>query len=618
MCGISGAIALRRGATINRAAIETLAGRLAHRGPDAVGFAHEEDFSFAARRLAITDPTPQSNQPFWDEERSVTLVFNGEIYNHHELREELSGHGFGFRTNSDTEVFLVTYRHWGADCLSRLNGMFTAVLFDRRSHSFMLIRDRIGVKPLYYAVIKDLLVFGSEIKAVIGYPGFCPRLAPEAIIRFLRFRYVPFGDQYYRSLRKLAPGHTLHVNGAHIEERCYWDVPTEAAQLESDPAVISHLIGSSAKLQMRSDPPPVLFLSGGVDSSILALHAGTNGTSNIAEAFTAHVPGAAYDETSAASEVASACNLIHHVVPISPISSLDAARTLIHIKDQPLGMHNELAMAALAREVAKTSKVVICGEGGDELFAGYTRIFQYPFIFLRRRAFGASADAGFLSDPFWHFVLERYFYTPDVQLAETLQPEFQPLLCDEELADWVRRLACIKSLSRFQQLSYFFMKLHLPGLLEMIDATTMAASIEARVPYTDHKLVEAVSALPQTQKLRWRSPLHAMAAAILPHRLWSGICDEPKAVLADAYRAKLPPFVFTQRKKGFPTPLGRWLTDNDEVGSLLFRQGSRLHEFFRADRLWEWYSRFAQHPDDTFGRRVWLLTNLALFLETAL
>jgi asparagine synthase (glutamine-hydrolysing) len=613
MCGIMGAIALKPGGVIDRGAVERLVDRMVHRGPDSRGAVHRVAFSFACRRLAVTDAVPRSDQPFSDAENRITMVFNGEIYNYRNLRQELCTHGAAFRTCSDTEVIVEAYKQWGVDCLSRLNGMFAFALYDEQSQSFLVARDRVGIKPLYYAVFDDLLVFGSEIKAVAGYPGFrCERTA-EAIVRFMRFRYVPFGDQYYKGLKKLAPGCLLSVAGARVEARRYWDVTLGQAPVDAGAERVSGLIADAVSSQVPSDAPASLFLSGGIDSSILALHA-----REVAPlwAFTAQVPGPAYDESDAATKVADFTGMKHCTVPISPALELEQIRQLIEVKDQPLGMHNELAMAQLASAAAKHGKVALCGEGADELFGGYSRMFRSPFSFARHAALHRKSGHGHTDESFWRYVLSSYFYMPDQELQALLRPEFHNCLHDEELADWIRT-TCAQSghVNRFQQICYFFLKLHLPGLLEMVDAATMSASLEARVPYTDHLLVELAFALPARRKLKWRSPWHAAAATALPLRWWSGIFDIPKAVLREAYYHRLPPAVFDTIKKGFPIPLGRWLSQNDEAMDLLLRRGSPLHEFFSPDALHAWHSRHLAQPDDSVGRRSWLLINLALFLE---
>jgi len=613
MCGIAGAIALKPGINIDYAAIERLVDSMAHRGPDSRGAVHRAAFSFACRRLAVTDAVPRSDQPFSDAANRITLVFNGEIYNFRGLREELRAHGAVFRTYSDTEVIVEAYKQWGVDCLSRLNGMFAFALYDEQSQSFLIARDRVGIKPLYYAVFNQLLVFGSEMKAVIGYPGFrCERTA-EAVVRFMRFRYIPFGDQYYKGLKKLPPGCLLSVAGARVDARRYWDVTLGQSPIDKSAESVADLIADAVCLQVPTDAPASLFLSGGIDSSILALHA-----REIAplRAFTAQVPGPAYDESETATEVADFTGVEHCMVPISPALSLEPIRQLIEVKDQPLGMHNELAMVQLASAAAAHGKVALCGEGPDELFGGYSRMFRSPFSFARRAVLERILGQNYSDESFWQYVLSRYFYMPDHDLQALLRPEFHQYLQDEELSDWIRTM-CGRSgrANRFQQICYFFLKLHLPGLLEMVDATTMSVSLEARVPYTDHRLVELAFALPAWRKLKWHSPWHAAAAMVLPVHWWSGVFDVPKAVLREAYSHRLPPAVFNTIKKGFPIPLGRWLSKNDEAMDMLLGRSSPLHEFFSPDSLRSWHRRHMAQPDDSFGRRSWLLINLALFLE---
>lgn len=611
MCGILGAIALKGESKVDTAAIDKLAMRLLHRGPDSGGFAHEASLSFACRRLAITDPGARSDQPYVDNDGVIVLVFNGQIYNHNALREEMRSQGVRFRTRSDTEVIAEAYKRWGPECVHRLNGMFAFALYDRRSDFHVIARDRLGIKPLYYAEINGVLIFGSEIKVVSGYPGFKGSFSTEAAIRFLRFRYLPFGDQYFKGLHKLPPGHMLLVRGGQVTLHCYWDLIL-GWEDERPAQDIADLIESSVTLQMQTETPLSLFLSGGVDSSILALYLAQAPVKVVA--YTAVIQDADYDESQLAAQVAHRAGIQHKLVSIRRITTLEPVRQLIRVKDQPLGMHNEMAMAELASEAVQHGKVVLCGEGADEIFAGYARMFRFPFTFARHVLARGRSDNQCVDDPFWQYVLDRYFYMPDTVLMKLVRPEFRDNTADEELSKCIARVAASRS-TRFQQLSYFLLKLHLPGLLEMVDAATMSASLEARVPYTDHRLVEVAFALPSFNKLKWRSPFHALAAAFLPLGYWSGKFDTPKAILQECFAPQLPEKVFLQAKKGFPVPLGKWLSDNEEVRDLILRADSPLHQFLLPDRLREWYRMGCAEGNDIFGRRLWLLINLGLFLE---
>jgi asparagine synthase (glutamine-hydrolysing) len=618
MCGILGVVALDLGAELDRDAVERLTDGMAHRGPDGRGVVHASGATFGCRRLAILDRHPRANQPLWDVTGRYLIAYNGELFNYRELRAELRQSGAVFRTDSDTEVVLESYKAWGRACPDRFEGMFAFGVFDAQTRRVFLARDPLGIKPLYYATVGGAFIFASEVKAIVGYPGFRRELADEAAVRYLRFRYVPFGDQYYRGLHKLEPGHSIVVDGRAVAKEAYWDLGRGSEEVDLSADEIRALIDTAVRPQLHAEVPVALLLSGGLDSSILAWHA-RDTLSAGAGAFTAQVTGRDYDESGVAADVASRLSIPHTVVPISPIVSLDGARRLIGVKDAPLGMHNELAMAEVSAAVGARAGVLLCGEGADELLAGYPRIYQSELAFSRELPAAASDTRGGDSpvvDPFWRFVLDRYFYMPDRDLVSLLRPELTPLLDDEELYARIERCCQAHRGDRFRQLSYFFARYHLPGLLEMVDAATMASSVEARVPFAGRRFAEATFRLPRARKLRWRSQLHHVIARMLPPRLWSEVCDESKAILRDAYECRLPPIVLTRRKMGFPTPLGGWLARNDEARGLMLSSASPLARYFEPAKLRTWYNLHIATEDDRAARCLWLMINLGLFLES--
>jgi asparagine synthase (glutamine-hydrolysing) len=632
MCGVLGAVALSSGARIDQHALEALLMELRHRGPDAEGVVAGQGFWLGHRRLSIIDLDARANQPMADRAGSVWVSYNGEIYNFREIREALVRLGREFRTESDTEVLVEAYHQWGVACIERFNGMFAFALYDTRTRELLLVRDRLGVKPLYYWIGPEILLFSSELKGIIKYPDVKRRLNLAAVSSFLSYRHVLGTETYFEGVRQLEPATYLQLRNGQYRIRRYWQLtpgPTRVAAEEAR-RELRRLIAMSVRQMALSDVPIAALLSGGIDSSIIVRELSRQVSP--LKCFTARFEAAAYDESGYACEVAQWCGVDHQLVAVDPTSHLELVSHLIRKKDQPLGMHNELAMYLLAREVAKHAKVVLCGEGADELFAGYGRIYRAPFDhrraralrrwpgWLRRRALrrlGIGEADGERDE--LDFFLSRYTYFPcEEKVALFTDPMAAAVDGDCALRDVVRkRFAELEPASFFDRVWLTFVTLHLPGLLLMVDATHMAVSVEARVPFLDHRIVEAAFAMPESEKLRWRSLSHRLAALTEPVATFSEIRDRPKAVLRELYGRELPASVLTRKKMGFPVPLDQWLTGplRGAVERSLFHAEARLHDLVDRRRLAAWYDAHRASPDDAFGRKLWLLLNLELFLQ---
>ncbi|HEU5319710.1 MAG TPA: asparagine synthase (glutamine-hydrolyzing) [Methylomirabilota bacterium] len=632
MCGVLGAVARSPGGRIDHAALAAMLPRLRHRGPDAGGAVAGAGFWLGHRRLSIIDLDDRANQPMADGTGAVWLTYNGEVYNFAEIRRTLGQLGHAFTTQSDTEVVLEAYCRWGIACLERFNGMFAFALYDTRTRELFLVRDRLGVKPLYYWVGPETVVFCSELKGVVDYPEVKRRLDLSAVSSFLSYRHPLGTATYFEGVCQLEPGTYLHVRDGRCRRQRYWSLRPGAGRAGGAEAHqrLRRLISASVRRMAVSDVPVAALLSGGLDSSIVVRELSRHVAG--LTCFTAKLAEAEYDESAYAAEVARRCGVEHRLVPVDPRTHFELLPHLIRLKDQPLGMHNELAMYLLAREVGKHAKVVLCGEGADELFAGYGRIFRAPFDHrraralqwlpgpLRRRALRrlglTPADAGRSEVEFF---LSRYTYFPaEEKLALFTDSMASAVEGDAAVREVIRgRFAELETGSFFDRIGLTFVTLHLPGLLLMVDATHMAASVEARVPFLDHEVVEAAFALPASDKLRWRSPLHLLAALLQPAAAFSEVHDRSKSVLRDVYAAELPPATLDRRKMGFPVPLAAWLTGplGESVRRRLFHRETRLHALVDRRRLGQWYHDRCGAPSEAFGRQLWLLLNLELFLR---
>jgi asparagine synthase (glutamine-hydrolysing) len=537
MCGICGVITFGPGAEpVGEPTLRRMADTIRHRGPDDDGYFVSPDghVGLGFRRLSIVD-LDTGEQPMSNEDHSVWLIFNGEIYNHADHRPGLQARGHRFRSRSDAEVILHLYEEYGSDCIHHLRGMFAFALWDSRRHRLLLARDRIGVKPLYFAALPHALLFGSEIKALFGHPGVTPRLNEDALSLYLTFAATPAPRTLFEGVQKLPPGHLLIVDtetGQRSLER-YWQPlpdPDELAVRRSPEEYVERLetlVRESIRLRMMSDVPYGAFLSGGVDSSLnVALMAEL--ADRPVSTFSVAIDGdAASDELGFARGVAERYGTRHHEVVIGERDFVDYLPQLVWHQDEPLADPVCVPLHALSEAARKSgTKVVQVGEGADELFAGYTsyafftdfhrRMWQpYQLVpgFVRRIvARGAkhvlSLDRADVLDRaaqpgelFWGGAIpfynahKRALFGDDLSLLRDGPDAVDRLYSDVDTA--------VPGASQLDRMIGIELRQRLPELLLMrVDKVTMGSSLEARVPYLDHKLVEFALAMPGAVKYR--------------------------------------------------------------------------------------------------------------------
>ncbi|WP_027575584.1 asparagine synthase (glutamine-hydrolyzing) [Bradyrhizobium sp. WSM1743] len=626
MCGICGFIGRITDKSVTERNLARCAQTLAHRGPDASGSCVTSSFAFAHRRLAIIDPDPRSNQPFLDEELGLTVTYNGEIYNYRHLRQDLLRRGYRFRTESDTEVLCKAFACWGIDSVERLRGMFAFAIYDQNTGTAFLVRDRLGIKPLYYAQADNGFVFASQASAILQWPSVRSKLDPVGLSSFLSYRAV-FGERtLFADIRKLPPGTWLKITAQSHELTRWWD----PARLDNgdDCSSLETLIGSAVEEHLLPHTPVAALLSGGLDSSILAFELSRH-SSHKPTCFTGVVCGGLYDESPYAVEVAKSLKLAHVLVRLPGATSLDVVKRLTALRSHPVGMHNEAAMYLLARAVAHSHKVLLTGEGADEIFLGYSRIFRLSFDVRRQALLTALPDVigrparrhlglpKFQASEF-EFFLGRYTYFPQSEkLALATSAWRKDIAYDAELIDWMNHAYHSGGATPVERIRQFFVRHHLPALLEMVDNTTLAAGVEARVPFTDHRIVALALRMSFSEHLRWKHAFAPFQAAFTSIEKFSETLDVSKAVLRTLYRDRLPASVITRKKLGFPLPLGKWATDPSSAPfrDLIFKESPAIADYLDVGALRRWYERRSQAANDAFGRQLWLICNLEVFLR---
>jgi asparagine synthase (glutamine-hydrolysing) len=625
MCGICGIFHPDRPQRVSRDALEAMNEKITHRGPDDDGFLVEENVGLAMRRLSIID-IQTGHQPISNEDQTVWIVFNGEIYNHRELRKDLEPRGHCYRTKSDTETIVHLYEQYGDHCVKYLRGMFAFAIWDRSKRRLYIARDRLGIKPLYYYYDGKTLLFGSEIKAILVHPALKPEFNRGTLAEYLAFGYVAGAQTMYAGIRKLLPGHILTLDErGQLETTQYWDldVKVDDGNRPSEYYVSRYreMLEECVSSHLMSDVPLGVFLSGGLDSSAVAALT-TKLRKEPIETFAVGYGEEAYSELPYARTIAAHLKSKHHEVQLSRDEFFQTLPRLIWHEDEPIVWPSSVALYFVARLAREKVTVVLTGEGSDETLGGYAR---YPWTLLNTRmdsvyrALTPSAlrdllrkviNAGLLSattkrqlehtflvrdGASWPSFYFDNFYSAfsSAEQDELLTPEARRSCGDAysgSISYWDR-----SSGDLLHRLLYTDIKTYLVELLMKQDQMSMAASIESRVPFLDHVLVEFTARIPAKYSTK------GMAG---------------KCILKSAVADLLPGAIVHRRKMGFPTPWAYWLAGPqlEELERFLLEPRTLERGLFRGEIVKRF---FAEHLAGTrdHGNRIWRLLNLELWLR---
>lgn len=596
MCGINGLLS-KKGINNIRFRIDKMNTSLAHRGPDADGVYISSDnrLALGQRRLAIIDLDVRSNQPFVLNKGGNVLVFNGEIYNYIELRNELE---YSFQTKSDTEVLAAGIQQMGIEWIKKCNGMFAFCYFDKSSHRLILGRDRFGIKPLYYYVDKEVFVFSSEIKGILNSGLVRTEFNEDVIDEYLGNRYIREPYTFFKNIYQLPAGHYLSVSeDLEISFSKYWNLPKEF-NMESkydENSVCEKFkeeVNKAIKRRMMADVTVGAYLSGGVDSSLISAVTSMASDKPI-NTYTIGFPE--LNEFEYAKLVAEQYGTNHHEIVMDEVNYFDMMNEIIKYKDSPLGVPNEIPLAQMSKVLKKDITVVLSGEGADELLGGYGRIFRSPFDYI-------NIDKDCDKD-FYHYFIDKYEYVP-----REIRDKY--LCCAHPLRDEYDKQIRIEFSNKKNEENVFrfFHKYHVKGLLQRVDITTMYASVEARVPFLDHELVEfCYKNVPYNLKLKWNSKEEERLAKSKHASWYSEVLDKPKYLLRRYALEMLPEVVITRKKTGFPVPLNDWFPELEKMAKELLRGST----WFREDALEELCKDCK--ANERFGQLIWMFLNIEIF-----
>jgi asparagine synthase (glutamine-hydrolysing) len=563
MCGIAGIIHCDPSRPVSPEMIERMCDTIAHRGPDDFGHYVAGNIGIGMRRLSIID-LATGRQPITNEDRTIWVVFNGEIYNYRELRTELESKGHEFRTTTDTEVLVHLFEELGENCVQRLRGMFAFAIWDARKRTLTLARDRLGIKPLYYAQTSEGLLFASEIKALLAHPGISRDLDPQALAEYFTHLCVPGNLSIFKAIRKLSPAHVLVYRQGKMELRRYWHVQPNPDHRRTEGEWMEELRGllrDAVESHLVADVPVGAFLSGGLDSGALVAlmaHASAEPIRTFTVGFTTE--SGRFDERLPAKTIANRYSTLHHEC----LLEADVADVLPRIAsafDEPFADSSAIPNWLVCHETARHIKVVLSGLGGDELFGGYPRYVglelskQYQRIGRGARSAIAKLvqnlpdgdGSSYFSDRVKRFVAasemtltERYrsFTAAFCDVREILHPDIRPSL-DLKNSHYNHIVSALSICDPLDLGLFADLYSYLPDdILTLTDRISMAHSLEVRVPFLDHKLVEFVAQIPARLKVRGFKNKILFRKAITP---W------------------LPKQHLSRHKQGFSVPMAAWL-----------------------------------------------------------
>ncbi len=594
MCGIFGKLAFEGHAPYTTDFLQKTGERIRHRGPDDDGYFIDGPLSMGMRRLSIID-IRGGQQPISDESGAITVVFNGEIYNFREIRDRLIAKGRRLRTNSDTEVLVHLYAEKGVEMLQELVGMFAFAIWDKPNQTLFLARDRLGKKPMHYAITPHGLVFGSEIKSILLDPAVSREIDPQAVDLYFSMNFVPPPHTIFRAIRKLSPAHYLIATPSYVREPVlYWSLHrTPKFSISPEEAVeeLRNKIEDAVRCRLVSDVPLGLLLSGGLDSSVIATVMAKCAGAKI-KTFSVGFEGSMdNDDMFHARAIADRLGTEHHPLRLSPRLGSCVEKLAAHF-DEPFADSSAVPTFLIAREARQYVTVALNGDGGDEAFAGYPRYrHSYPFA----RAWGTAPTAvrhavnaalcrplanSVIRDSFirrklrkWLLPDHRAIFQPEAFGPEDKQKLYRPdFLSALDPTRWDLYSGMLEESRRnsdnpAESLLDADVRLFLPGdLLVKMDMATMANSLEARSPFLDHRLIEYTAQLPWNLKIRG---------------------EIQKWILRKAYETQLPPEILARPKKGFSLPLRLWIRQElrEMVSDVLLGAPDGLAQFLNREAV---------------------------------
>jgi len=613
MCSIIGVLDPLKKEKFKKENIFKLNNLLKHRGPDNVGYYNDDIVSLGFNRLSIID-LKQGNQPIVKD--NIVSIFNGEIYNFKEIKKELERLGVKFFSNSDSEVVANAFYYWGIDCIKKFNGMFAIGIYNLKEKIFFLIRDRLGIKPIYYSSFDNKLLFASEIKGIINYPNFKKKINYNALSSYLSFRY-PTNDKdiFFKNIQRLPNGNYLEfdLKKNNFKVKKYWEIPeikTNHKLKENDYIEkLDLLLNKSIERQLVSDVPLGVFLSGGLDSSLLSAITAKKLGRNL-KTYSVNFENKKYDEGSKSTMISKFIGSDHENLIVTKENFLENLNTVVRIKDTPVSIPHEYPIYLLSKEMKKNISVVLSGEGADEFFGGYSRVQKSPFDY-KKNIFNFFRNN---SNSFKQFFLSKYKWFSLDEKNELLTQEIKKNINEKSVLDPWNKILKNETRDLFNTVLMLFQNNHLKCLLDRLDIMTMSSSIEARVPFLDHELVEFINSVPFDLKIKWKSNFHKFKSFFSNSFQYSEKNDINKYILRKVSKKYLPHSTTEEKKLGFPLPMNEWMKDN-RIKEILLDKSTIDRGVFNKISIEKFLNQNQSDFDeyDFSGKKIWMMVNFELW-----
>ncbi|MHA1214086.1 MAG: asparagine synthase (glutamine-hydrolyzing) [Candidatus Hodarchaeales archaeon] len=648
MCGISGIVRISQDSfhDLNEEILTHMNDQMELRGPDDAGIYISPDnrVGLTNRRLKILDLSIKGHQPMSNKDQTIWVAFNGEIFNFQIIRKELESLGYEFFSSSDTEVIVYAFEEWGIECLHKFNGQFAIAIYDVRDgkKDFFLIRDRFGIKPLHYCWLDDkkTLVFASIIPSILAHPRVPREINISAISDYLSFRYALGNQTFFKRIFRLQPGHYLYIDllSSTQEVKRYYKLIdnikfTSDISFNKMTETVLNKLEESTRLRLISDVPFGAYLSGGVDSSAVVALMNKIHDEKIR---TYTIGFESKNEFEFASQVAERYQTIHKEINQSPEKYFNLMTWLIKQRGEPLGVPNEIPLYEMSKGLKSDITVVLSGEGADEIFMGYGRIFRLPQdwrklsmpvpTFIKKLLFPSIFKKyGHLElRDFIDLFIYRYSYVPlelknEIFTKKALEKIKssrnginENIFYRDFFSAYFRE---VEDQNLETQISYVFEMVHLPNLLQRVDNSTLSTSVEGRVPFVDHNVVETVIGLPIKYKLKWKSLVSRLTSFRKTSDEISEKYDIPKFLLKEAFKSYLPFDVLYRKKMGFPVPLGEFFKSgfSDIVHDYLLSPESFTKEIFSQSKIKELVDNFTGTWESGF--LLWQLLNVEIWFR---
>jgi len=613
MCGFFGLLDLNGNISNNDLnEIRSGAESASYRGPDDKSEYYDKNFAVSFNRLSIIDINAPS-QPLVSEDKNLILVCNGEIYNFKELRRELSKK-YNFKTNLDTEILIPGYLEWGNKFWDKLNGMFSIVIWDKRKKKLLMIRDHVGIKPLHYYLCDNRIYFSSDYNSFFHQKFQKVQFRKDSILSYLSFRYVIGKNTFLKNIFDVLPGEKIEISTGNIKKEIYWDINLGSKIDKGESNYIKNLdieIESAVKRQLISDVPLGAFASGGIDSSLILSHMSKH-LDNI-NVFSTGLEDKNYNELEYVDLVAKELSLTVDKTIIDENIFINEIPNVLNFRGEPNAIPHETAFYLMSKKMKNKIKVVLSGEGADELFGGYGRLFKSPIDFYKKK----------LINPFYtqqdHFLKRYSWFSADDKKKFINQETFNFKNLDDSSLEYIAQIfdKC-KHLNYFDKMYYIMMKIHLVNMLNRLDRMTMSSSVEARVPFLDKKLIEYVCQIPNKYKIMWKDNFSKAKSFLYNSEKISEKFDIPKYILKKVSEGKVNKKIIDRKKFPFPFPINKWLSGKlgEFVKDTLLSKNIKSDFIINQKNISKFLNKKTFNAkEDLDGKKIWMLLNIELWMQ---